>query len=76
MIPAQGNGFRNPQPVPEHHQDKQMIAGDVPTRLGAGEKLIDLSKAQIVPPAFMGVSGYIRITFDISPFRHRFGGSA
>ncbi len=67
MIPAQGNCFRHPEPVPEHHQDQQVIAGAMPACPGTGKKLVDLSQTQIVPPALMRISGKFHITFDISP---------
>lgn len=75
MISMQRDGFRNPQPVPEHHHNQQMTAGAMPTRLGGGKKAIDLGEPQIVPPAFMRSGGYIKIIFDISPCRLRTGRS-
>lgn len=76
VIPAKGNGFRDPQPVPEHHQGQQVITDAVPASLGGGKQAINLGQAQIVPPALMRIGGQIVITFDISPCGHGFVGSA
>ncbi|CAM3435135.1 hypothetical protein PANO111632_18855 [Paracoccus nototheniae] len=45
MIPPQGNCFRDPKPVPEHHQDQQMIASAMPTGLCGGKKSVNLHQA-------------------------------
>lgn len=44
ILPPERNGLGNPKPVPEHHQDQQMIASAMSARLGGGKKAIDLGK--------------------------------
>ena len=43
----QAAGLGNPQPMPEHEEEKAPVAGLVPCAFGGGNELLDLSGNEV-----------------------------
>lgn len=70
VLPAQGDGLGDAQPVAVHHQEQKVVADAVTAFLGGGEEPVDLWLAEIVPAALVAVRRPIVGTLNILTVDH------
>jgi hypothetical protein len=70
IVTAECNGFRDPETVPVHHEDQEVIADAVTTTFCRHEQSVDLGFSKKITPSFVGIRRLMGRTLYISPFGH------